>query len=36
MPELIDATLFAALLLWLGAGVKILADLVQYLVEGDK
>jgi len=36
MPELIDATLFAALLLWFAAGVKILADFIQYFIEGDK
>jgi len=34
MPDLIDALLFLALILWLGAGVPICAEFLQYLIDG--
>jgi hypothetical protein len=35
MPDLLDAIIFVSLILWLGAGVKIWAEFIQYIIEGD-
>lgn len=37
MPaDLLDALLLLALILWLGAGVPIWAEFLQYLIDGGK
>lgn len=36
MPDLLDAILLLALILWLGAGVPIWAEFLQYLIDGGK
>lgn len=36
MPELLDALLLLALILWLGAGIPIWAEFLQYLIDGGK